>query len=579
MCAIAGFYAHNYSQGMLEYMLECMRARGTDGRYCYCDNHFYAGMNRLSINDVEHGQQPFCCGDSVVFFNGEIYNHALLRHEFDDVRFKTHCDGEILPHLYARYGVECFGRLDGMFGICVYDKRKQWIILARDIIGEKPLYYTHRHGFFGFSSLVMPLRHGYCDLNPQALWDFFTFGFIPEPQSIFKDIFALPYGHYAIYDIQHNRLSLHAFAAQNRLYFSSDVDCEEQTLLRSTERLVCESIKDRMLSDVSIGAFLSGGLDSSIVASVARRYSTKLDTFNIAFVDDYDPYCGFANESHFAQLVAGHIGSVHHEIRVDAQSYQAYLSDFIQSIDQPYGAVSGIGVKIIARCARELGIKVLLSGDGADEMFGGYAWYPKLRFNDTRFISAHKPKGWHYYAFEHEKQAFLNMDYFEGLQSLGYFPPLDAGALEFIQFDRDFYLPFEMMSKLDRMSMSEGVEGRACFVSPKIIHFTRMLDYEQLLKHGGKWLLAHAFMEYVPRAIIEREKHGFNPPIDYWMHNAWKPLVQQALEHDSILHKLGILAPNAPERFMYMFDTQKRRFGNIAFYLVVLNHWLRGVYG
>lgn len=515
----------------------------------------------------------------VVFFNGEIYNYPMLKKELeaDNIMLQTHCDGEVLPHLYVKYGVHCFGKLDGMFGICIYDKNKQQILIARDIMGEKPLYYTITPSTFAFSTLISPLYSQDSIINPRAIWDFLTFGFIPESQTIFTNIFALPRGSYAVYEISKANLKIHSFMQHVQKNFAIEFQNTDDSLLNTTRKIVQESVNDRLLSDVKIGAFLSGGLDSSIVASLAKQRCESLDTFNIAFADNYDPYCGFADESEFAQIVAKHIDSNHHEVRVDSQSYQNCLHDFIASIDQPYGAVSGIGIKILSQKARELGIKVLLSGDGADEMFGGYTWYPKLQFNDPHYITKEKPKGWHYYAFESEKRAFLSKDFFcfenGHLESLHYFPASNS-ALDCIQFDRDFYLPFEMMVKLDRMTMSESVEGRACFVSPKIVTFTQQLDYQAILRHGTKWLLRESFRNLLPQIILNRKKHGFNPPIDYWLHTTWRPLLLDVFSQTSALNKLGILTQNAQDFFIPLFDSSERRFGNIAFFLIVLNLWL-----
>ncbi|MDE6979717.1 MAG: asparagine synthase, partial [Helicobacter sp.] len=450
-------------------------------------------------------------------------------------------------------------------------------LLARDIMGEKPLYYAKTPHSFAFSTLIAPLCWQDSTINPRAIWDFLTFGFIPEPQTIFENIQALPKGTYGVYDINRAEFFIQSFIKQTQRNFSVEFENTDDSLLRITNQIVRESIFDRLLSDVKVGAFLSGGLDSSIVVSIAKQRCETLETFNIAFADNVDPYCGFADESEFAQIIAKHIGLNHHEIRVDSKNYQDYLQDFIASIDQPYGAISGIGIKMIARFARELGIKVLLSGDGADEMFGGYTWYPKLQFNDPRYITQEKPKGWHYYAFESEKRAFLSKDMFSFggnyFESLHYFP-VSSSPIDSIQFDRNFYLPFEMMTKLDRMTMSEGVEGRACFVSPKIFAFIQQLDYQILLRHGTKWLLRESFCDILPQKIVMREKHGFNPPIDYWLHHAWRSLLLEALAPQSALNKLGILSANIEQNFMSIFDKSERRFGNIAFFLVVLNLWL-----
>lgn len=579
MCAIVGIYGESNITS-LESILSLMQKRGPDGSYLFFEENFVAGMNRLSINDLYFGEQPFMNIDSsiVVLFNGEIYNYRELKKGLEQKGyiFKGHCDGEILPFLYEEYGVESFSFLDGMFGIMVYDKRHGKIILARDGVGEKPLYYAKCGRKFAFSTLIKPLKEyfGSFSLNPQALWDFFTFGFIPEPRSVYNEVKALKKGHYLVFDCQSLEYNEFEFWQKTLQRFS--LICQDQNvdLVGITKEIVTKSIQERLMSDVPIGAFLSGGLDSSIVATLAQQSLGNLTTFNIAFLDNYDPYCGFADESSFAMLVAKNINSQHFTLKVDAKNYQNFLKSFIQDIDQPFGAISGIGVKMIARKARELGIKVLLSGDGADEYFGGYTWYPKLAFNDSKFITKEKPKGWHYYAFESEKKEFLNLDFFGDLDSRGYFPRGDSSPITFIDFDREFYLPNEMMTKLDRMCMSESIEGRAIFVSPGIASFTQQLDYETLLRNGEKWLLKEAFKSILPQEILQREKHGFNVPIDYWIKNDWFNLLREILSKDSALFHYGIIREDSCEKFIKILYSNERRVGNVGFYLIALGMWL-----
>lgn len=579
MCAIVGIYGES-NIASLESILSLMQKRGPDGSYLFFEENFVAGMNRLSINDLYFGEQPFVNIDSsiVVLFNGEIYNYRELKKGLEQKGyiFKGHCDGEILPFMYEEYGVECFSFLDGMFGIMVYDKRCGKIILARDGVGEKPLYYAKCSRKFAFSTLIKPLKEyfGSFSLNPQALWDFFTFGFIPEPQSIYNEVKALKKGHYLVFDCQSLEYNEFEFWQKTLQRFSPICQDQNVDLVGITKEIVTKSIQGRLMSDVPIGAFLSGGLDSSIVATLAQQSLGNLTTFNIAFLDNYDPYCGFADESEFAMLVAKNINSQHFTLKVDAKNYQNFLKSFIQDIDQPFGAISGIGVKMIARKARELGIKVLLSGDGADEYFGGYTWYPKLAFNDPKFITKEKPKGWHYYAFESEKKEFLNLDFFGDLDSRGYFPRGDSSPIAFIDFDREFYLPNEMMTKLDRMCMSESIEGRAIFVSPSIASFTQQLSYETLLRNGEKWLLKEAFKSILPQEILQREKHGFNVPIDYWIKNDWFNLLREILSKDSALFHYGIIREDSCEKFIKILYSNERRVGNVGFYLIVLGMWL-----
>ncbi len=411
-------------------------------------------------------------------------------------------------------------------------------------------------------------------LNPQAIWDFLTFGFIPEPQSIYQEIVSLPKGSILEFDCHDLTLKIKDFKEDCLKIYQ--VSYENPIL--ATKEIVSKSVRDRLLGDVKIGAFLSGGLDSSIVSALACKDIANFYTFSIAFCEGYDPHSAFVNESAFSQLVAGHIGSKHYELAISAKDFGKELESFVKSSDQPFGAISGIGIKLLARVARAFGVKVLLSGDGADENFGGYAWYPKLAFNNPQSITSQKPKGWHYYAFEEEKRALFSKDFFANIQSsLQYFPNPNASPLAFITFDREFYLPYEMMVKLDRMCMSESIEGRACFLSPAILAFTQGLGYETLLLRGEKWLLKEAFKEILPKEILNRDKHGFNAPIDYWMKKDWLWLLEEALSAKSALSRYGILEQGAREFMLNLLFSSQARVGNIAFYLVVLNLWLENL--
>lgn len=584
MCAIAGVVVDKCIaslQEIVQQMLQVMQKRGPDSTHFYANentkNNFFGGMNRLSINDMENGEQPFFNKDKsiIVLFNGEIYNYLELKQELqcDGVEFSSNCDGEILPYLYDKYGTEFFARLDGMFGICIYDNRNHKIILGRDIIGEKPLYYCKDKSGFYFATLTKALK-SVCQvsLNYKAIWDFLTFGFVVEPMSVYNEIYALPKGSFLSLDCSSLEYTITSFKKVCLEFFKED----SKDLIEHTKEIITKNIYDRLLSDVGVGAFLSGGLDSSIVVALASEKIRNLKTFNIAFLDDCDPYCGFANESRFAKIVAERFGVEHYEIGVGAKDYQQELMQFIENIDMPFGAVSGIGVYIVAKKANALGLKVLLSGDGADEYFGGYGWYPKLRFNNMQYITEEKPKGWHYYAFESEKRAILSKDLFaNNLDSRIYFPKIDSNPLEFINFDRDIYLSGEMMVKLDRMCMGASVEGRACFVSPRIASFTQNIPYDVLLKNGEKWLLKEAFNGILPKEILTREKHGFNAPIDYWIKNDWRWLLQEVFSANSALNKLGILESGVEKYFINLLDRNDRRIGNVAFYLIVLNLWLQ----
>lgn len=566
MCGIFGAIGFKQNPNNI---FDSLQHRGPDNSGIYKNGSLYLAHTRLSIIDpISEANQPMSFDGLVVIFNGEIYNYKELK-RVHNLECKTNSDTEVILRLYQKYGISSFGLLDGMFAFALWDTKTEKLFLARDSIGEKPLYYVLQNNRLIFSSKIEAiLISGLITptLNYQAIYDLLTFGFIPEPQTIINEIIALKKGSYLEFD------GKNVIFGEIKL---PEIDLKSD-LIFQTRELVTKSIKDRLISDVPLGTFLSGGLDSTLVSILASKELKEINTFNIAFEDDIDPYHGFADESSFAREVAKQIGSMHHEIRVKESDFKEALNDFISFCDQPFGSISSIGIMLIAKKARELGIKVLLSGDGADEIFGGYSWHLKVAFNDSNAFSQDKPKGWHYYGFDSEKRLFLSTLFNECQPSIRYLITnyKKANPKEFLDLDREFYLPNEMMVKLDRMCMAHSIEGRAAFVSPNLLAFSRALSYEQIFfKREQKALLKAAFADLIPEFILKREKHGFNPPIAYWISNSWRELLFEALDETSMLKKYGIIEDGSI--FLKLLEKNPVRLAITAFCLIVLNMWLK----
>ena len=396
MCGIAGVRREaGLDSSSLSAMLNALHHRGPDSRARLEDGPFHAGMTRLSINDIAGGGQPLWNEDRSValLYNGEIYNSPALRRELesDGATFRTHCDGEVIPHLYDRHGAAYFEMLDGMFAAAIWDSRRQLLLLARDPAGEKPLYYTllsNRELAFA-SELKSLCRLGGIDfsINAQALWDLPTFLWIPEPDTVFEGVYALPRGHVLVSTPNSIRVESYRKHSSDAAF---DTDSEA---VQEIKRAVRESVESRLLSDAPVGAFLSGGLDSSIVVAIAKQALGRLTTFTVAMEDMDDPYGdGRLDESPQAAALSRQLGTEHHCVQLEAQGCRNELSRFVRHGDQPFAVSSGLGILAVARKARELGIKVLLSGDCADESFGGYPYYqhlqhPVLRSDDGSNVS------------------------------------------------------------------------------------------------------------------------------------------------------------------------------------------------
>jgi asparagine synthase (glutamine-hydrolysing) len=611
MCGIAAKLSERrYGDDRLVAMVERLHHRGPDSDGYFRDGRFHAGMRRLAINDPAHGDQPLfdASRNVALLYNGEIYNYRELRAELETkgYRFRTTCDGEVICHLYHEKGEDLFEHLDGMFAAALWVRDEQKLLLARDLPGEKPLYYSRPRGDLVFASELSALmRFPEVDatLDRQALWDFPTFLWVPEPATVYREVSALERGHVLV--AQAGRVTVRPY--RNRFNREPLVGTGDEAVIAETRAVVETAVRSRLLSDVGVGSFLSSGLDSSIVATVAARALGRIETFSVAFEDVSDPYHGRADESAEAERYAARIGANHHTIRVSADSFRAELDRFVDHGDGPFAVSSGLGILAVARAAREAGVKVLLSGDGADECFGGYSWYPSIAAKaeprppsckgpvsfqnfgldlDTRlatlagYAAAERAWAWHYYAHESEKQALFAPDWGEGAaSSLRHFSAFRAGedwAPEtYVAQDRDFYLPNEMLRKVDRMTMAYSVEGRVPFTAPAVLSHADKLAFRHMVRGTSlKWVLRQAFADVLPAEVVERPKHGFNVPIDHWLKNEWSDLLEDAFASGSALRRHGIVAAGAGDTARRMLASSDRLNGHTLFCFIVLNRWL-----
>ncbi len=585
--------------------------RGPDSEGYYNSDEYCAGMRRLSINDLKTGNQPLFNRDRtiVLFYNGEIYNSPQLRRELEKKGyvFRTNSDGEIICHLYEEYGEDLFEKLDGMFAVSLWIEPEKKLILARDIAGEKPLYYTQisNHELVFASEIKSLINFPELDLelNYQAIWDLPTFLWIPEPETIYKSINALLPGQILILDdcgIRNKYI--------NNNFNNHELDLSDLSVVQETRKVVEDAIVSRLLSDVPIGSFLSSGLDSSIVTAIAARNLNDLTTFTIGFDDIPDPYHGMADESSFAEAYSKRLGTKHHTIRVTPDTFLNNLDVFCKYGDQPFAVSSGLGILSIAEEARKKGIKVLLSGDGADECFGGYSWYYHLNeaeknsgiANEYQNISFQnvglnlterlealyslspqvRAWAWHYYASENEKKSLFSPDirqnvssslrFFYNYQSSNNWNPED-----FIKQDRLFYFPNEMLRKVDRMTMAYSVEGRSPFAAASVLSHANKLKYQHLVRGDVlKWVLRKAFVDILPQDIFSRPKHGFNVPIDHWLKGKWAFLIEEAFSEDSELFRNSLISNNSKSVAKMMMSDKKRLNGHTLFAYIMLNMWL-----
>jgi asparagine synthase (glutamine-hydrolysing) len=623
MCGIAGFADLTRDHGTvtgdrarLEAMCDVMRHRGPDDGGLHVEPGAAIGMRRLSIIDLSTGHQPIHNEDETVWvvFNGEIYNYRELRHDLETAghRFYTSSDTETIVHGYEEWGEQLFPRLRGMFAIAVWDARQRTLLLARDRVGIKPLYYGQGGGrlFFGSEAkclLVNPEIDR--EIDVAALDHYLAYLYTPRDRAIFRGISKLPPGH---------RLKLRDGRVTIERYWQYPTDAvfrgSEDEALDALERTLAATVQSHMLSDVPLGAFLSGGIDSSVVvALMARQSSRPVKTFSIGF--DESAF----NELPHARRVARHLGTDHHEfiVRPDATTI---LDRMISHFDEPFGDSSAIPTWYVSELARQH-VTVVLSGDGGDELFGGYDRYlphPRVRSFDRltpgvgRAVASLAWRALPYgmrgknflrhvardeqgryldsVTFYHadERAALLspevqsqlvewNAETFFGapFERLSHLP----FAAQMMAFDFETYLPEDCLTKVDRMSMAHSIESRVPLLDHLVVEFAASLPVG--LKISGdrrKHLLKQLAFRLVPRELLERPKQGFGVPIGHWFRGSMRDVFGDVLRSPSARHR-GYFNATFVDRIVNEHLTGKRDHSLRLWQLVVFELWHRQYVG
>jgi asparagine synthase (glutamine-hydrolysing) len=599
MCGIVGIVNADLravEPDVLARMNQAIVHRGPDEDGFYVRENVGLAMRRLAIIDLAGGQQPIFNRDrtKAIVFNGEIYNFQELRRDLEQLghEFYTRCDTEIIVHLYDRYGVDCVQHLRGMFAFAIWDEREKSLFIARDRIGKKPLLYSHQpNGDLIFGSEFRALLT-HPDISREvdfgAVDNYLSYLCVPAPQTAFKQIRKLEPAHWLRWrdgKIETKRYWLPDFSKKIKI---SETEAEEETL-----RILRESTRLRMISDVPLGAFLSGGVDSStIVALMAEQSSQPVKTFSIGFEEED------FSELKYARQVAEHIGAEHHEfvVRPDALEILPLL---VEHYGEPYADWSAIPTYYVARETRKY-VTVALNGDGGDECFAGYERHAamnlaekyrkipnffrkavienainlvphsEIKSNRTRDLkrflkAAGMPSVERYYnwvnkfspdarreLYTAEFRARLNGSkpidlaekWFKHAEGLG---AVDATLLT----DTMTYLPDDLMTKVDIATMAVSLEGRSPFLDHKVIEFAASLP-ENVKIRGmeTKRILKRVASRLVPREVIYRRKMGFRVPINVWFRTSLKDFLQERLLSEKSF-KRGIFQPETVKR---MFD-------------------------
>ncbi len=549
MCGIAGFvFAPSESpEPRLDRMLASMHARGPDGEGRLIEAGLALGMRRLAILDLAHGQQPFTSDDQqiVAFVNGEIYNYPALRRELEGrgIRFETSCDSEVLPHAFRVFGPEEFPhRLDGMFAIAILDRGERTLHLYRDRFGEKPVFYSHLGDSFRFASQLSTLASEPeldFEIDPTALRQYLSVHYVPGSRTMVRGISKLLPGHRLSLDLSRREpASIIRWAEAQEKPVRVPLGYASAT--RRVRSLLTNSVVSRMAADVPVGVFLSGGLDSSAVAAIAQQHSGLVETFSVGFQD------AKLDESVHARAVATALGTRHHHFDFDLEACLSVFDDAIAALDEPVGDPACLPVYLLARESAKR-VKVVLTGEGADEIFAGYDYYPTGTPTASRFPSLFRrltrgrrdasPQP--FFRASHTTPSGFPMltskvDRDDLVPQQGSEAPSDEDAwtkevmIQLAEVECDLrraqqadlrsWLPDDLLVKLDRMTMAASIEGRAPYLEPELVALGLAMP-AQWKQAGGsrKRVLRDAVRPMLPLEIVDRRKQGFVLPMQEWL--------------------------------------------------------------
>lgn len=623
MCGIAGKLLlapdAKVDAAAIEAMLAPISHRGPDGRGVYVDGPAGLGHLRLSIIDLGTGAQPMANEDETVWivFNGEIYNYLELRERLlaKGHRFRSHCDTEVIIHLYEEMGADCVRELRGMFGFAIWDSKKRRLFVARDRVGIKPIYYCQTGRAFYFASELKAILADADvprEVSLPAIRVFLSFFYIPGEATLFKSIKKLLPGHSLM--IEGGKVSVYQYwdlrFTEERWTTPFDAVVEE------LYGLVQSTVRDHMMADVPVGVLLSGGVDSSAVLNFAvQGTEKKVKTFTVGFDGDQ-----VVDERPFARLAAERFGTEHYDLSISARDFWNFLPAYVSHMEEPVCEPPAVALYYVSKMARDH-VKVLLSGEGGDEAFGGYPNYPNMMqlaqigtaagpfakaagagaslagrlIGDERFDrygqALGQPLASQYFSRSSGPTAFFNRHarklctpaFLEGtsevspggfigklVAGMGHIPLLD----QMLYIDTKTWLPDDLLVKADKMTMANSLELRVPLLDHKILEFAATLPARYKVRgKETKRALKAAFARALPREILERKKAGFPVPYSGWLRNELDAGVREVLLSDCARNR-GYFQAGQVSRLLEA-NKVSGRYSKEIFSLLVLELWHR----
>ncbi len=634
MCRIVGFWdlkhAKSYEiEKVISLMKDAMIYGGPDDSGVYIDyqNGLALGHRRLSILDLSpKGHQPMEFENFVIIYNGEIYNFREIKKELElyGYKFDSSSDTEVILKAFHKWEFNAVHKFRGMFAFAIWDKKEKKLILCRDRVGVKPLFWYWKDGFFMFSSELKAFhKHPKFNktLNFKALALFFQYGFIPSPYSIFEHVYKLEPGHFLIVYSSGNIEKIKYWEIEDHFLKGirerkAWLSRREEDIIEELESLLTESFKLRLVSDVPVGIFLSGGIDSTIVSTLLAKEGVNLKTFTIGFYEEE------YNEAHYAKKIATYLGTEHTELYCTLKETFEIIPKLSEIYDEPFGDPSAIPTYFVSKLAREK-VKVALSADGGDEQFCGYTRYwvtininklskaplfkksflfilkllnPDIAFNLYNFFKFILPKTTNFrdkyvkllnilqendllHQYDLSLKIFLEKDLFDlGIDSYKQeFLDLKRSILDpyslLMLYDFKTYLPDNILVKVDRATMSVSLEGREPFLDHKIIEWTCKLPSEfKYKKRKNKYLLRKILYKYIPYNLVERPKQGFGIPMYEWFKSELKQLYLEYLDEEKIIRE-GIFNPQQIKKLVDDFIHHKKLNHNKLWLLLVFRMW------
>ena len=587
MCGIAGYISLNNSiqPHQLKKATKLLQHRGPDaeGFYFSEDNKLGLGHRRLSILDLStSADQPMFSSDRryVIVYNGEVYNYKELTYKLKDkgASLTTTSDTEVILELFAERGMQCFKELNGMFALAIYDIQKQILTIARDHAGIKPLFIYYDEVDFIFASelkAIHSLKQSHLSINKKAIPYFLHLGFIPHPLTIYNNTEKFPAAHCQQIDINKQNFSNLNSSINSFWQLESKIEMNsiigEKKAKQKLTGLLFDSVEKQLISDVPLGTFLSGGIDSSLITAIASKVNTqKINSFSIA-IDD-----GKFNESKYANQVAAHLRTQHHEFSVKEKEVLELIDTLVPLYDEPFADSSALPTMMVSRLAKKY-VTVALSGDGGDELFMGYGmhiWAKRLSgkwvsparrsisaasklmgskyrragnlfdYDNKKNIRSHIFSQEQYFFKEKELEDILVNEKFD-------FENINSGTHagrklkeeeQQSLWDFNYYLPDDLLVKVDRASMHYSLETRVPLLDYRIIEFAFNLNSELKIKNKTtKYLLKEVLYDYVPKQIFERPKQGFSIPVNKWLKTDLNYLLEkytsrEIIEQHNLLH-------------------------------------------